>query len=63
MLLIVGIQKIPSELYEAAEIDGAGAIDGFFHVTIPNIKEMILVDCITVSYTHLDVYKRQLKKR
>ena len=46
MLLIVGIQKIPSELYEAAEIDGAGAIDGFFHVTIPNIKEMILVDCI-----------------
>lgn len=46
MLLIVGIQKIPAELHEAAEIDGAGAAARFFHVTIPNIKEMILVDCI-----------------
>lgn len=46
MLLIVGIQKIPAELHEAAEIDGAGAVARFFHVTIPNIKEMILVDCI-----------------
>ncbi|HBA69961.1 MAG TPA: ABC transporter permease [Lachnospiraceae bacterium] len=46
MLLIVGIQKVPEELYEAAEIDGANAVSKFFHVTIPNIKEMILVDCI-----------------
>lgn len=46
MLLIVGIQKIPSELYEAADIDGAGTLDQFFHVTIPNLKEMILVNCI-----------------
>lgn len=46
MLLIIGIQKVPEELYEAAEIDGANAVNKFFHVTIPNIKEMILVDCI-----------------
>lgn len=46
MLLIIGIQKVPEELYEAAEIDGANAVSKFFHVTIPNIKEMILVDCI-----------------
>ena len=46
MLLIVGLQKIPQELYEAAQIDGANAVDSFFHITIPNLKEMILVDCI-----------------
>ena len=46
MLLIVGLQKIPQELYEAAQIDGANAVDCFFHITIPNLKEMILVDCI-----------------
>lgn len=46
MLLIVGLQKIPQELYEAAQIDGANAVDSFFHIMIPNLKEMILVDCI-----------------
>lgn len=46
MLLIIGIQKVPEELYEAASIDGANAFDRFLHITIPGIKEMILVDCI-----------------
>ena len=48
MLLIIGIQKVPDELYEAAEIDGANALQRFWHITIPNIKEMILVDCIII---------------
>ena len=39
MLLIIGIQKVPDELYEAAEIDGANALQRFLHITIPNIKE------------------------
>ena len=48
MLLIIGIQKVPEELYEAADIDGANAFSKFIHVTIPNIKEMILVDSIII---------------
>jgi len=43
MLYIVAIQKIPSGLYEAAEIDGAGKIRRFFSITIPQIKETIFV--------------------
>ena len=39
---------VPEELYEAAEIDGANAFSKFIHVTIPNIKEMILVDSIII---------------
>ncbi|CAN2249974.1 carbohydrate ABC transporter permease [Bacillus inaquosorum] len=43
MLYIVSIQKIPDELYEAARLDGAGKIQQFFHITVPQTKEMSFV--------------------
>jgi raffinose/stachyose/melibiose transport system permease protein len=50
MLFIVAIQKIPKELYEAADIDGAGNIRKFFSVTVPQVKEAIFVNTlITVT--------------
>lgn len=50
MLFIVSIQKIPGELYEAAEIDGAGKIRRFFVVTLPLVREMFFVtSVITVT--------------
>jgi raffinose/stachyose/melibiose transport system permease protein len=50
MLFIVAIQKIPGELYEAAEIDGAGKIKRFFMITLPQVREMFFVtSVITVT--------------
>ncbi|CAF1724720.1 L-arabinose transport system permease protein AraP [Bacillus subtilis] len=43
MLYIVSIQKIPDELYEAARLDGADKIQQFFHITVPQTKEMSFV--------------------
>ena len=43
-----GIQAIPTDLYEAAEIDGAGAVSKFFHVTLPGIKP-VLIYVITIT--------------
>ena len=43
-----GIQAIPIDLYEAAEIDGAGAVSRFFHVTLPGIKP-VLIYVITIT--------------
>lgn len=43
MLYIVSIQKIPDELYEAARLDGAGKLQQFFHITVPQTKEMSFV--------------------
>ena len=51
IMLLAALQSTPLELYEAAEIDGAGYFSKLFKITIPYIKP--------VSYTHLDVYKRQ----
>ena len=46
LLFLVAIQKIPEELYESAMIDGANTIEKFIYVTIPQIKETILVTTI-----------------
>lgn len=35
------MQSVPSEIYEAAEIDGANAMQRTFRITIPNIKMVI----------------------
>ncbi len=44
-----GLQAIPRELYEAAQIDGANALNQFRHVTLPGIKPVIIyVTTLTV---------------
>lgn len=44
-----GLQAIPNELYEAAQIDGANAWGQFVHITLPGIKPVIIyVTTLTV---------------
>jgi arabinosaccharide transport system permease protein len=42
LYFLAGLQSIPSELYEAASIDGASRIQQFFNITIPNLKPTIV---------------------
>jgi ABC-type sugar transport system permease subunit len=41
--LIAALKAIPDELYEAAEVDGAGPIAQFWHVTVPSIWNTVVV--------------------
>ncbi len=41
--LLAAMQAIPHDSYEAAEIDGAGPVRAFFKVTLPGVRNMILV--------------------
>ena len=43
LLYLVGLHKIPVELYESAVIDGANPIHKFLYITVPQLKETILV--------------------
>jgi len=43
VLFLAGVSKIPRELYEAARIDGAGAIREFFTVVLPALRNEISV--------------------
>jgi len=46
IIYLAGLQSIPSHLYEAAEIDGAGAFAKFWHVTIPMVSPVILFNVV-----------------
>lgn len=43
IMYLAGLQGVPPELYEAAEIDGANERKKLFHVTLPCIKPVIMV--------------------
>jgi ABC-type sugar transport system permease subunit len=42
-LILAGLVTIPRDLYEAARVDGAGPINGFFRITLPLLVPSILV--------------------
>lgn len=43
VLFMAGVQKIPQSLYDAARVDGAGALREFLAVTLPNLRGEIAV--------------------
>jgi ABC-type sugar transport system permease subunit len=58
VLLIAGVQHIPTELYEAARIDGAGAFWEFWVVTLPGLKyeiAVVLVLTVTAALRNFDI--------
>lgn len=52
LLFLAALQKISPDIYEAASIDGAGAWEKFWKITLPYIKPMALVAAI---YTVVDL--------
>lgn len=47
LLILAGLQTIPREVYESAEVDGANAVQRFFYITLPNIR-MVLLTVVTL---------------
>jgi arabinosaccharide transport system permease protein len=43
-----GLQQIPTELYEAARVDGANSLQRFFRITIPCLKPVVIY-VVTIS--------------
>ena len=56
LLLLAGLQLIPSDLYEAASIDGATGIRKFFAVTLPLVTPTLLVALIFRTLDALRVF-------
>lgn len=43
MMFVASLQTIPEDRYEAAAIDGAGAVRRFIHVTLPALRSTIVI--------------------
>ncbi|MDO5425280.1 MAG: sugar ABC transporter permease [Eubacteriales bacterium] len=46
LIFASGLKQIPKDYYEAAEIDGAGAVKRFFKITLPCLSPMILFNLL-----------------
>ena len=53
VLFVAGVQKIPLELYDAVRVDGAGAFREFFAVTLPGLRNEILVALVLTTINAL----------
>ncbi len=42
LILVAGLQSIPEELYEAAQLDGASAWQRLIHITLPSLRPTLL---------------------
>ena len=56
MFFLAAMQNIPQETYEAAEVDGANAMQRFFKITIPQLKPIILFTGIMSTIGTLQLF-------
>jgi multiple sugar transport system permease protein len=46
IIFIAGLHQIPVELYEAASLDGVGAVNRFFHITLPMLSPIVFFNLV-----------------
>lgn len=56
MIFLAGLQGVPQELYDAADIDGAGAIQRFRHITLPMISPTMFFNLVLGVIAALKVF-------
>ena len=58
--LLGGLQSIPGDLYEAAQMDGASRVQSFWNITLPQLKSVsttvILLGCIWTFNIFVVIY-------
>ena len=56
VMLLAGLQSIPKQLYEAAEIDGANAVVRFFKITLPMLSPVTFMVTILTIISSFQVF-------
>lgn len=56
LLILAGLQLIPKDIYEAANVDGAGAVRKFFSLTLPLLRGTIAVALVFRTLDALRVF-------
>jgi ABC-type sugar transport system permease subunit len=49
IIMLAGLQNVPTELYDAAKVDGANAFYRFFKITIPMISPVIFYNLVLAA--------------
>jgi multiple sugar transport system permease protein len=56
LIFIAGLQSIPSELYDAADVDGAGPVRQFMNVTLPMLGPTLLFVAVITMIGYFQLF-------
>ncbi|MFF5500805.1 carbohydrate ABC transporter permease [Streptomyces roseolus] len=56
VILLARLQTVPRELYDAAAVDGAGALGAFRHVTLPGLRPALLLTTVLSTIGTLQLF-------
>jgi multiple sugar transport system permease protein len=56
ILFAAALQSIPSDYYEASSLEGASSIDDFWYITLPQLRPIVLLVCITAVIRSFQVF-------
>jgi len=56
ILFLAGLQSVPRELYEAAEVDGASLSKQFFRITLPLLRPVIVIALVFRTIDSLRIF-------
>src|SRR5690606_28795913 len=56
IILIAGVTGIDPTIFESAEIDGASSAQTFFHITLPNLRTIIIYVLVTSMLGGLQMF-------
>jgi multiple sugar transport system permease protein len=56
MIFLAGLQEVPSQLYEAADIDGANGLQKFRHITVPMMTPIIYFNTVVGVISAFQVF-------
>ena len=49
LIFMVGLQRVSPDIYEAANIDGAGGWERFWKITLPHLVPMIIINVVYIA--------------
>ena len=56
VLILAGLQGIPNEIYQAAALDGARGVRAFWYITLPNLRNILIVAVLITSIGAFKVF-------
>ncbi len=60
VIILSGLQNISEDIYESADLDGAGIVKKFFHITLPMLKPILLFCMILSTIGTLQLFAEPL---
>ena len=56
VIFLAGLKQVPNELYEAAEMDGAGSVRKFLRITLPMLSPVLLFNLLLETIHSFQIF-------